>query len=417
MQRVKHEPISSPKRSQSPLRSYNRPQSPAWTSVDSPLSDRQGGQPSGSPTSSGSPQGPSPPPSVADSQNSLSQSPGKQSVLSQSPGRQSTGGHQLPRGYISIPVFHESNVPRQPAHSYQYVPKAQHHQPSGEFQPHQPVFGKVQDEQDSRSVTVQPPCNANSSRESSPVRVVTQSPTPIKLKTVVDKPQVQQIHIQRESPTRYPPENKPSSPVPTELPIYTPVQVTFKDSDLKSPPQQATAEKVELEVASPVPVVPEEEIPVSKEQVSQKETEAQQKHVGLIQVERILQRVEGLEKDVLDFQGRRSKKQYLVLEEDLTKLLLALDSVDPEGRDDVRQARRDGVRKVQNILEALEEKACGEVACSQVVDSVGGPHNSMEVDNVLDRSQTAGSPGVSYQPISGSHQEVATDPSSIPERH
>jgi len=38
----------------------------------------------------------------------------------------------------------------------------------------------------------------------------------------------------------------------------------------------------------------------------------------------------------------------------LTKELLALDSVDPEGRPDVRQARRDGVRKVQTILDELE---------------------------------------------------------------
>ena len=38
----------------------------------------------------------------------------------------------------------------------------------------------------------------------------------------------------------------------------------------------------------------------------------------------------------------------------MTKELLALDSVDPEGRPDVRQARRDGVRRVQNILDELE---------------------------------------------------------------
>lgn len=46
-----------------------------------------------------------------------------------------------------------------------------------------------------------------------------------------------------------------------------------------------------------------------------------------------------------------------MIEEYLTKELLALDSVDPEGRADVRQARRDGVRKVQQILEQLEQKA------------------------------------------------------------
>lgn len=55
------------------------------------------------------------------------------------------------------------------------------------------------------------------------------------------------------------------------------------------------------------------------------------------------------------FEGKKNDKKYLLLEELLTKELLALDSVDPEGRVDVRQARRDGVRKVQNILDQLEQ--------------------------------------------------------------
>lgn len=53
--------------------------------------------------------------------------------------------------------------------------------------------------------------------------------------------------------------------------------------------------------------------------------------------------------------GKKNDKKYLLLEELLTKELLALDSVDPEGRSDVRQARRDGVRRVQTILEELEQ--------------------------------------------------------------
>lgn len=70
-----------------------------------------------------------------------------------------------------------------------------------------------------------------------------------------------------------------------------------------------------------------------------------------------MERVERLEAEVQVFDGKRTDKRYLLLEELLTKELLALDSVDPEGRPDVRQARRDGVRKVQNILEHLETLA------------------------------------------------------------
>lgn len=73
-------------------------------------------------------------------------------------------------------------------------------------------------------------------------------------------------------------------------------------------------------------------------------------------MEAILEKVQGLEQAVDNFEGKKTDKKYLMIEEYLTKELLALDSVDPEGRADVRQARRDGVRKVQTILENSNRK-------------------------------------------------------------
>lgn len=78
-------------------------------------------------------------------------------------------------------------------------------------------------------------------------------------------------------------------------------------------------------------------------------------HPGLAKVQQIVERVAKLEQEVKCFSGKKNDKKYLLLEELLTKELLALDSVDPDGRTDVRQARRDGVRRVQNILERLEQ--------------------------------------------------------------
>lgn len=78
-------------------------------------------------------------------------------------------------------------------------------------------------------------------------------------------------------------------------------------------------------------------------------------HPGLAKVQQIVERVSKLEQEVKCFAGKKNDKKYLLLEELLTKELLALDSVDPEGRADVRQARRDGVRRVQTILEDLEQ--------------------------------------------------------------
>jgi len=102
-------------------------------------------------------------------------------------------------------------------------------------------------------------------------------------------------------------------------------------------------------------------------------------HPGLAKVQQIVERVAKLEQEVKCFDGKKNDKKYLLLEELLTKELLALDSVDPEGRVDVRQARRDGVRRVQNILEELE----------QLEDQPTRPagETSMEGDNLTQKGE------------------------------
>lgn len=181
------------------------------------------------------------------------------------------------------------------------------------------------------------------------------------------------------------PENKPESkpgPVgPDLLPGHIPIQVIRKEADAQPVSQKPppASERVEVKVpAAPVPRPPSPAppaVPSSPKNVAAEEkavpipgpaeaappksgeAEAPPKHPGVLKVEAILQRVQGLEQAVDNFEGKKTDKKYLMIEEYLTKELLALDSVDPEGRADVRQARRDGVRKVQTILEKLEQKA------------------------------------------------------------
>lgn len=102
-------------------------------------------------------------------------------------------------------------------------------------------------------------------------------------------------------------------------------------------------------------------------------------HPGLAKVQQIVDRVSKLEQEVKCFDGKKNDKKYLLLEELLTKELLALDSVDPEGRADVRQARRDGVRRVQTILEELE----------QLEEQPAKPANetAMEGDNLTQKGE------------------------------
>ena len=71
-----------------------------------------------------------------------------------------------------------------------------------------------------------------------------------------------------------------------------------------------------------------------------------------------MQEVKALEESVNNFQGRKADKEYKYLEEMLTRSLLKLDSVEAEGHDNIRQARKNSVRLIEAALDLLELKAC-----------------------------------------------------------
>ncbi|XP_004447777.2 BAG family molecular chaperone regulator 3 isoform X2 [Dasypus novemcinctus] len=369
---------AAPQRSQSPLRGV----------AEATQLDKQCGQAAAAaaaqpPASLGPERSQSPVASDSSSSSSAS-------LPSSSGGRSSLGSHQLPRGYIPIPVIHEQNITRPAAQpSFHQAQKTHYPAQQGEFQTHQPVYHKIQgDEWEPRPLRAaspfRSPVRSTSSREGSPARSSTPvpSPSPIRVHTVVDRPQPM-VH-QEPSPSPQPeskPESKPAPAGPDVPPGHIPIQVIRKDTDSKPVFQKplAPSEKVEVKIpsaavpgppspgpsavpSSPKNVAAEERAapsPVPAEATPPKpgEVEAPPKHPGVLKVEAILEKVQGLEQAVDNFEGKKTDKKYLMIEEYLTKELLALDSVDPEGRADVRQARRDGVRKVQTILEKLEQKA------------------------------------------------------------
>ncbi|KFQ58971.1 BAG family molecular chaperone regulator 3, partial [Pelecanus crispus] len=364
VQRYKTEAVPTTVQAQPPLRgAYAGPESPPRGPAEASQTDKQSGQTTAAAAAQvPATHGPEP------------QSPGASdspTVSPQSSGRPNAGSHQLPRGYIPIPVIHE-NIQRQPTQVYHQAQKTHYPAQQSEYQAHQPVFHKIQpEEREPKTTRAQSPFRVSqrgsSSRESSPARVTTQiqPPAPIRVQTVVDRPQ-QQVPPQEpprpSPPPEMKPENKAVPPPETEVPSsYIPIQVTHQEPDPKLSPQKppAMAEKADKKVPCPAKIVPPQERPPPEEAATQKtmETGEPQKHPGVLKVEAILEKVQMLEQAVDSFEGKKTDKKYLMIEEYLTKELLALDSVDPEGRADVRQARRDGVRKVQNILERLEQKA------------------------------------------------------------
>lgn len=141
----------------------------------------------------------------------------------------------------------------------------------------------------------------------------------------------QQPHLP-EQPAQSQQQHKPEQPQQHTADITVQIPPKQESLDTTTAPSEVPPVKAEADPAAQCPV-----------------------HPGLAKVQQIVERVAKLEQEVKCFDGKKNDKKYLLLEELLTKELLALDSVDPAGRADVRQARRDGVRRVQTILEELEQ--------------------------------------------------------------
>ncbi|NP_001003533.2 BAG family molecular chaperone regulator 3 [Danio rerio] len=275
--------------------------------------------------------------------------------------QQISGLHQQPRssntglraGYIPIPVIHEG---------------AGGVLPSQLSQSSHPTREKIYREQ--------VPIQIQQNRAASPIQVPLRAQSPVMAQIMGERPQMQQHigHTAIPSKIEHPVEEiirVPTFEVPiqrvSEVPQqihHQPVQQQQQPTQQPQPkaqpsPQVSETSNITIQVP-PAPEPQETAAPQTPQEVSSPQLQPEEtleqdlSHPGLVKVQQIVERVEKLAQNVKGFDGKKNDKRYLVLEEMLTKELLALDSVDPEGRPDVRQARRDGVRRVQNILDELE---------------------------------------------------------------
>ncbi|XP_017319107.1 BAG family molecular chaperone regulator 3 isoform X2 [Ictalurus punctatus] len=322
------------------------------------------------------------------------------------PSRPSSTG--LRSGYIPIPVIHEGTVgspQTQNVHpkrlwQTEYQPSSHSRQPE-EWSPG-PAFST---REKAPSYREHMPIQLEQNRSASPSLLPSvRAQEPVRAQVMSERPQVQQHVMHTEIPSKvdHPVEHRTSLPIeipiqrvaepqqsvphpilpltqhpilePEQELIQTPIQQPVLQSEQVPPPVPETANLGSMQVpATPEPQEPSAPQP---EVELEEKVEPSSSHPGLTKVQQILERVEKLAQEVKGFYGKKNDKRYLILEEFLTKELLALDSVDPEGRIDVRQARRDGVRRVQTILEELEmlgEQSEAQVSISSTEDEKGEP--------------------------------------------
>ena len=101
--------------------------------------------------------------------------------------------------------------------------------------------------------------------------------------------------------------------------------------------------------------IPSQE-PRKSPSTSKKQETAQSQNPKIVKLEKIKEDVENLTSKIDNFQGAKTDKEYLYLEEMLTRHLIALDGIEPEGETEIRQMRKESINSVNRCLSMLDRK-------------------------------------------------------------
>ncbi|KAK1129870.1 hypothetical protein K0M31_019576 [Melipona bicolor] len=117
----------------------------------------------------------------------------------------------------------------------------------------------------------------------------------------------------------------------------------------EQPKQQKPQQQVPPQQQQPQPQQQQQEPVKPKPSVPKDPLE----RVALVQKE-----VDALAEQVKQYTGNsRTDKEYIYLDEMLTRELIKLDDIETEGRDNVRQARKNAIKTIQETISLLESKA------------------------------------------------------------
>ena len=81
--------------------------------------------------------------------------------------------------------------------------------------------------------------------------------------------------------------------------------------------------------------------------------------LAMEKMQKVKDQVADLVKRIESFKGDKKDKEYLYLDEMLTRHLLALDSVETHDKDELRSLRKESIKTVNRCLSILDHKAKG----------------------------------------------------------
>lgn len=125
---------------------------------------------------------------------------------------------------------------------------------------------------------------------------------------------------------------------------------TFQKHQQAPPTQQPQQQKQ-------APPPPPQQQQQQQEKPAPPPQQQQQPKTAIDHIQAIQKDVLALMDEVEKFNGKYKDKQYLYLDEMLTRNLLRLDNIDTEGKENIRTARKEAIKCIQKCISILEAKA------------------------------------------------------------
>lgn len=114
----------------------------------------------------------------------------------------------------------------------------------------------------------------------------------------------------------------------------------------------------------------------------------------LEQIQIIQKDVSELMNQVEKFNGKPRDRQYLYLDEMLTRNLIKLDTIETEGKDNIRQARKEAIKCIEGCIGILEAKANANLAAEMQTEN-----QKMEVVQESEKPQEEAQPVASTEQV------------------
>jgi len=184
-----------------------------------------------------------------------------------------------------------------------------------------------------------------------------------------------------EANTRKPSNNESK---PTKEPVVNFIPIKVEHSRPESPMPRANSRAPSQE-----PQLRPGKSPTPARNTPQPEQQQTQKDPKIAKLDKIKEEVDILMEKIDNFKGTKKDKEYLYLDEMLTRHLIALDGIEPEGQTEIRQLRKESIKSVNRCLSLLDHKVTDGSAeeNNQILSDLAAKTGDLEIGNGDSSSQ------------------------------